>query len=363
MGIRKMLLLSALAVLVACGADPQSAASDQALGVGPEGRGAGQGPVGLMTRNLYLGAALDDVIAAGSLPEFLTATTRVWNQVVTNNFHRRVQLLADEIARNRPDAVGLQEAYLWRSQFPSDPTTPATHVEYDYLAELLAALEERGTPYQIAAEIQLLDLEAPTLLGLDVRTTDRQAILVRQGTPFRNARGALYSVLLPLSVLGQPLLVPRGWTAIELNVGGEWISVFNTHTESFYAPVRVAQGMELAGILSATTGKAALLGDLNSLPGSEAAASVASAGFTDSWADLHPKKPGFTCCFPESLDQTEPGLDQRIDYVFVRDLKPLTIEILGARPFDHRTGLWPSDHAGVVATAKPPRGMWGHEDE
>jgi hypothetical protein len=28
-----------------------------------------------------------------------------------------------------------------------------------------------------------------------------------------------------------------------------------------------------------------------------------------------------------------------------------------------RTGLWPSDHAGVVATAKPPRGMWGHEDE
>jgi endonuclease/exonuclease/phosphatase (EEP) superfamily protein YafD len=236
-------------------------------------------------------------------------------------------------------------------------------VEYDYLTELLGALQERGTPYQIAAEIQLLDLEAPTLLGLDVRTTDRQAILVRQGTPFRNPRGALYSVLLPVNVLGQPLLVPRGWTAIELNVGGEWISLFNTHTESFYAPVRVAQGMELAGILNATAGKVALLGDLNSLPGTEAAGSVASVGFTDSWADLHPKKPGFTCCFPESLARTEPGLDQRIDYVFVRGLKPLTIKIVGAHPFDHRTGLWPSDHAGVVATAKPPRGMWGREEQ
>lgn len=365
MFVRKMMVLSALVVLAACGADPGSAATagDQALTASPgEGRN-GHGPIALMSRNLYLGAALDDVIAAGSLAEFLTATTRVWNQVVANDFHHRVQLLADEIAVSRPDAIGLQEAYLWRSQFPSDPTTSATHVEYDYLAELLAALQERGTPYQIAEEIQLLDLEAPTFLGLDVRTTDRQAILVRSGTPFRNARGGLYSVLLPLTVLGQPLLVPRGWTAIELNIGGEWISLFNTHTESFYAPVRVAQGIELAGILSATTGKAALVGDLNSLPGTEASASVASVGFTDSWADLHPRKPGFTCCFPESLAETEPGLDQRIDYVFVRGMKPLTIEIVGAHPFDHRTGLWPSDHAGVVASAKPPRGMWGHEEQ
>jgi endonuclease/exonuclease/phosphatase (EEP) superfamily protein YafD len=121
--------------------------------------------------------------------------------------------------------------------------------------------------------------------------------------------------------------------------------------------------MELAGILAATPGKAILVGDLNSLPGTEAAASVAGVGFTDSWADVHPKKDGFTCCFPERLAQTEPGLDQRIDYVFVRDLKALTGKIVGARPFDHRTGLWPSDHAGLVATAKPEQGMWAHAAE
>ncbi|MGZ6163515.1 MAG: hypothetical protein ACXWLS_09320 [Myxococcaceae bacterium] len=155
----------------------------------------------------------------------------------------------------------------------------------------------------------------------------------------------------------------RGWTAVELNMGGEWISFFNTHTESFYAPVRVAQGMELAGILAATPGKVIQVGDLNSLPGTEAAASVAGAGFTDSWADIHPALAGVTCCFPESLAQTQPGLDQRIDYVSVRGVKPLTIEIVGAKPSAHRTGLWPSDHAGLSATAKPPRGMWGHEAE
>ncbi|RPH71561.1 MAG: endonuclease [Myxococcaceae bacterium] len=361
MVIRNVMALSSLVLFIACGAAPEPETSAQsALATSSDERGVGRGPVEVMTRNLYLGAALDDVIAAGSLPAFLAATTRVWNTVVANDFHARAELLADEIAMNRPDAVGLQEAFLWRTQSPSDPATPATHVVYDYIAELLAALEARGTPYEVAESIELLDIETPTLMGIDVRATDRQAILVRKGTEFRNARGARYSVLLPLQILGSPFLVPRGWTAVDLKIGGEWLAFLNTHTESFFAPVRVLQGMELAGILAATPGKAVLVGDLNSLPGTEVAASVAGVGFTDSWADVHPKKDGFTCCFPERLTETEPGRDQRIDYVFVRDLKPLTGKIVGARPFDHRTGLWPSDHAGLVTTAKPEQGMWAH---
>ena len=365
MVIRKLLSLSFFSVLVACGASPEpQAATDAELTTTAEECRSGQGPIGVMSRNLYLGAALDDVVAATSLTEFLIATTRVWNQVVANDFHARAELLADEIAMNRPEAVGLQEAYLWRrSPSPSNPPTAATHVEYDYIAELLAALEARGTPYEVAESIELFDFEAPTLLGLNVRLTDRQAILVRKGTEFRNARGATYSVLLPVTVLGNTVLVKRGWTAVDLNMGGEWLSFFNTHTESFYAPVRVAQGMELASILAATPGKVIQVGDLNSLPGTEVAASVAAAGFTDAWADIHSRQPGVTCCFPESLALTEPGLNQRIDYVFVRGLKALTIRILGAHPGAHRTGLWPSDHAGLAATAKPLRGMWGHDTQ
>lgn len=362
MRVRLVVSLCSLALLVACGSSPEPAATaDSTLEVAPPECRSSRGPVEVMSRNLYLGADLTDVINAQSVPAFLVATTRAWTTVVGNDFHLRAQLLADEIAMNQPDAVGLQEAYLWRTQSSGDPAT--THVEYDDIAELLAALEDRGTPYEVASLLQLFDFQAPTLLGIDVRMTDRQAILVRKGIRSRNPREAVYQVLLPVTVLGNTLPVKRGWTAVEIEIGGEWLTVVNTHTEAYYAPVRVAQGIELAGILAATPGKVILVGDLNSLPGTEAAASVAGAGFTDSWADIHPKQPGVTCCFPEKLSETKPGLDQRIDYVFVRGLKPLTIKIVGAHPWAHSSGLWPSDHAGLVATAKPPRGMWGREDE
>jgi endonuclease/exonuclease/phosphatase family metal-dependent hydrolase len=359
--IRNVMALLPLSVLVACGVPEPEATADSALAAASEECRVGRGPLTVMSRNLYLGADLGEVVAAGSLPVFLAETTEVWNTVLGNDFHARAELLADEIARARPEAIGLQEAYLWRTQFPSDQTSLATQVEYDYVADLLTALHVRGQHYEVAESIDLFDFEAPTLLGLDARMTDRQVILVRQGVEFSNPRGSTYTYLLPVSVLGNTVEVKRGWTAVDLDLGGETVAFFNTHLESFYAPIRVAQGMELAAILDATPGKVVLVGDLNSLPGTEGAASVAGAGFTDVWAQLHPRRDGFTCCWPEELANTEPGLDQRIDYVFVRGLKPLDMRIIGARPWDHRTGLWPTDHAGLVADVKPLRGMWGHD--
>lgn len=358
MGVNGRGVLASLSLLVlftACDVAEPESASSSALATASEECREGRGPATVMTRNLYLGAELGGVIAAQSIPEFLAATTEVWTTVVGNDFHRRAGLLADEITRARPAVVGLQEAYLWRTQLPSDPATAATQVEYDYVAELLAALEARGQAYEVAESIELFDFEAPTLLGLDARMTDRQVILVREGVEWKNPRGAPYSVLLPVPVLGQSVPVKRGWTAVDVKLDGGWVAFFNTHTESFYAPVRVAQGMELAAILGATPGDAILVGDLNSLPGTEAAASVAGAGFTDAWAKLHPRRDGFTCCWPEELAKTTPGLDQRIDYVFLRGLKPLEAKVIGDEPRDHRTGLWPTDHAGLVAKVKDAR--------
>ena len=313
----------------------------------------------VMTRNLYLGADLGPALQATSGLEFALAVTSIWGKVVANDFHARAELVAAEIARSRPELIGLQEAYLWRTQEPGDAiaggTTPATTVAYDYVADLLAALEARGQEYRVVEEIELFDFEAPTVLGLDVRMTDRQVILAREGVDVANPRGAPFSTLLPVSVLGNTVLVKRGWTAVDAKLRGEWVTFANTHLESFYAPVRVAQGMELAAILAATPGKAVLVGDLNSLPGTEGAALVMGAGFTDVWAALHPRRDGFTCCWPEELAQTEPGLDQRIDYVMVRGVRPLTARIIGEAPRDHRTGLWPTDHAGLVVSLRPDR--------
>jgi len=54
-------------------------------------------------------------------------------------------------------------------------------------------------------------------------------------------------------------------------------------------------------------------------------------------------------------------LSQRIDYVFSRGLSPEETRLVGDKP-NSRTpsGLWPSDHAGVVATLE--RGE-SHEDK
>ena len=355
-----------------CGApnstEPATASSANALeGCDAHERGR---PAEVMSRNLYLGADLGPVIAADTPAKFVAATTAVWGSVVGNDFHTRALSLAKEIARAEPDLVGLQEAYLWRVQDPGDAllggTVPATDVAYDYVADLLAALEARGQRYEAVETLPLFDFEAPTALGIDVRMTDRQVILARRGVRISNPRGAVYGVLLPLTVMGQNILVQRGWTAVDAKVDGKAFTFFDTHLESYYTPVRLAQAAELAAIVAATPGKVVLVGDLNSPSGTEGAAILETAGLADVWADLHPHQDGFTCCFAGDLSDPTVSLDQRIDYVMVRDVRPLTMRIVGSTPGAHTSGLWPSDHAGVVAgldTGRSPKDRGRHEGD
>jgi hypothetical protein len=86
-----------------------------------------------------------------------------------------------------------------------------------------------------------------------------------------------------------------------------------------------------------------------------------SAGFQDAWLardDMH-HATGFTCCERPDLLNPFPILTKRIDLVLVRpegrahqsSIRPVDITLLGDRPAERSvSGLWPSDHAGVVAT-------------
>jgi exonuclease III len=51
------------------------------------------------------------------------------------------------------------------------------------------------------------------------------------------------------------------------------------------------------------------------------------------------------------LDNKSSALGQRIDYAFVRDAIVRGCRVVGAWPDDRTVpgGMWPSDHAGVVA--------------
>jgi len=72
----------------------------------------------------------------------------------------------------------------------------------------------------------------------------------------------------------------------------------------------------------------------------------------DAFRTARPNDPGFTFGQHENLLNVTSSLSHRIDLVQFRE--PFTVEdvqVVGASPADRtRLGLWPSDHAGVVAT-------------
>ena len=75
-----------------------------------------------------------------------------------------------------------------------------------------------------------------------------------------------------------------------------------------------------------------------------------AGGLTDAW---NKDDPGFTCCQDGDLRNPDSKLSFRIDLVLYRgDFHVENIELVGDKQADKTTlsGLWPSDHAGVVAT-------------
>lgn len=356
-------VLSALVSLAVAGCGPEaSVASKEAALEEPLAGGTKQ--VTVMSRNLYLGADLMPIVATTRPEDFVVAVTDAWLMVQANDFRLRAKALADEIAGARPALVGLQEVYTWRTGAPADgPATPATNVEVDYLAILLEELEARGLAYRAVASVELSDIEAPTYLGFDVRMTDHGVILASDLV----AETAVVAeqAFLPDHTLSFPtpfgtFPVPRGFVAVDAKVRGEWIRFVSTHLEAYDAPepwppgvFRMLQAGEIAALLGADPRPTMVVGDLNSLPGTDGHAVLAGAGFQDLWATLRPDEPGFTDGWPENLSQ-DGELGHRYDYVLYRGLlEPITVDLVGETAADKAvTGLWPSDHAGVVGTLR-----------
>lgn len=322
-------------------------------------------PLRVMTRNLYLGADLAPVLAAGNPQALVAAVTAVYANVQATNFPERAKALADEIADSDPHLVGLQEAALWRSQTPADPSSPAENIEYDFLKILLDELSARGKHYAAVATVTVgSDFEAPRIMpggGLqDIRLTDRDVLLKRTDLPARafsvaNAQAARFQRHVEVCIpSGCPegalrIRVERGWVAADATVRGHTTRVVSTHLEPGSPTVREAQADELlAGPLN-TAHPAVLFGDLNSAPGTPTHNRLLGAGFTDAWTATHPRDPGFTCCQDADLRNPTSELTQRIDYVLFRGpISALASQRVGDNQADRTpSGLWPSDHAGV----------------
>lgn len=107
-------------------------------------------------------------------------------------------------------------------------------------------------------------------------------------------------------------------------------------------------GAEAGAETGATGCATAIVGDLNARPEEVRVPD----GFRDAWsaAGNDPAR-GATCGQAADLANPSSSLRERIDYVLVRDAEVLDCRVVGAEEADRSVphGLWPSDHAGVVA--------------
>ena len=339
--------------------------------------------VGTMTRNLYLGADLTPAILAPTLPAFVAANGQILREVTANNFPLRAEGLADEILEAKPDLVGLQEVALWRTAPPS--LTPvvtgvptATTVRYDYLAELLAELNQGKTRYEVVVVQNEFDLEAPAdengvpgdgpnpaIADAEIngRLTMRDVILARRGAGVdtKNAQSANFATNLVVPVAGVPVTVKRGWTATDARVRGSgWFRFVNTHLEAFQPLIRQAQAAELVAPTGPATSElpVVLLGDLNSdddtVEGADRLAyeTLLAAGMVERSTD-----DPLSCCLDSSLLEvgkggSEADFDHQVDHIMTRDPETVTLvdsEVSGIQPVN---GFWNSDHAGVFSALR-----------
>jgi hypothetical protein len=341
----------------------------------------------VMTRNLYVGANLDLAIGAifsGDQETIRNATTATWASVMATNFPERAEVLADEIAHSQPHLVGLQEVSLFRTGPPdtfSDNPTPARRVKLDYLEILLEELDERDLHYAPVAVTKNFDVENPGDIDLgvetniqDIRLTDRDVILARTDLPsselkLSNVQTANFqtNASLPIGTTGQFVTVLRGWGSVDVTSRGNKFRFINTHLEQegSFNQVQVAQGEEILSGPANTNLPVILVGDFNSQadtdpppvlpPGTLTYRNLIAAGFADAWRVTHPGELGNTFGHQPNLLCTTDDLTERLDLVLFRGtLSADAADVVGDEVDDDCTpsGLWPSDHAGVVATLR-----------
>jgi Endonuclease/Exonuclease/phosphatase family len=334
----------------------------------------------VMTRNLFLGADLSPAIGAPSLAAAIDGAGVIWNELQRTKFAERAVPLAREIKRSKADLVGLQEVALWRTQTPSDlgapPQNPngkrATHVEQDFLAMLKREMKKIHAGYRVVVVQREFDSELPVdqdgsdatgdpLFGaeFDARLTMRDVILVRRASKVKlgKKRRGHYSTRFEPNVGGIVIPVDRGWASVEARLGKKRFRFVDTHLEAFGDPkIREAQAKELTRGPLKTKRQVILVGDLNSgvarhhepeQPGDDLAfRALAAFGMHDNGAVQ-------SCCYPDLFDPNG-VFDHTVDHVLTkRALKTVRSFVTGHNPSQRTpSGLWPSDHGGVVSTLR-----------
>jgi endonuclease/exonuclease/phosphatase family metal-dependent hydrolase len=332
----------------------------------------------VMTRNLYIGAEIQSIAAASTPEAFYEGVQSALEQVAANDFTERAEALAAEIVEKNPHLVGLQEVY----NFTIDGTNGPLPF-HDYLTILTDMLAIQGAGYRVAAVVKNLDLTILMPGVGSVGVIDRDVILAREDVDTQvvdltaggfcraSLDGCNYHVVASAQTtpIG-PINFERGVVAVDAVIGTFPVRFFNTHlevrnvdpTNPLSPVIQAMQAVELTAFLNLPKDENSpviVVGDLNSSPEHMPVdifltpyMQLEFAGYFDVWT-LRPGKPkGFTCCQAEDLLNPESILYERVDMIFCSELP---INKVQANPvgndeaYKTPSGLWPSDHAGVVA--------------
>jgi endonuclease/exonuclease/phosphatase family metal-dependent hydrolase len=334
-----------------------------------------------MSYNLYQGAELTPIVLAQGLSQIPAAVSSVWSAVQASNIPQRAEKIAQEIADARPDLVGLQEAALWRIQTPGTAFTanpqPAAQVVYDFVDLLIKDLAARGRHYAAVAISPSFDGQLPDATGDDIRLTDRVVILARTDLPrseqlhISNVQTQRFAtnVTLPLGGPGGPAFtVYNSWASVDVTRHDQTFRFVTFHLDGNVPAVNVAEADELLAGPGHTLLPVIFAGDTNSPAdgsGPLGYSALVQGGLADAWLQTHPFDSGYTWGQAEDLRNVQSSLTQRIDYVLSQgNVQALAMKVVGASPNDKTaSGLWPSDHAGIVATLQIlPQATEQHEE-
>ena len=293
--------------------------------------------------------------------------------------------------------------------YPGEPCDLFSAAMNDHLQLTEAALADQGAEYVAKAVVYNLVLPTPEMVALQIPglpvfldesgvpaafigVIDRDVILARRdiaddtspvpfpavcSKPSGDGCNYFYIAEAEIDLDGEggnpPLTIPveRGFVGVDTEVDGEFYRFVNTHLELRYpSPVedaRIIQALQAAELIETALAvhpperELLIVGDINSSPEDEPVETSFGAAyppylqlseyFADTW-DLRPGKPlGHTCCEEADLSNSDSQLYERIDVIFSLNVPSrVKANLLNNDPVDKTaSGLWPSDHATVVA--------------
>jgi len=345
---------------------------------------AGPSLLSVMSWNIYVGADLTQLLAISDPSQIACGVAAVYGDVLATDFGARAVAIADQIEIHAPHVIGLNEVSTFDFVFetiPGHPDLVFLDVLMDELQsrglEYSAPVNARSTNFQIALPISYAaDCAAQDLLSY----TEYDVLLVRVGVEMTGSGHGNFAQPLPLPFGLDPKY--SGWAYVDIEHKALPYRVFTTHLEpADTGPcetedpgllfVHTEQAGDLLDVLDDSPYPTVLTGDLNSDASgctTPTYPDLIDDGFVDAWNVGRPLGPGFTSNQSADLQNSESELWHRIDFILYRDdFTASTGEFRGSSQADlvgeeqaDRTasGLWPSDHAGVVADLRiaPGRG-------